>query len=360
MTTTERWCGMREELRDCLLNLIEGLKRWEENPNEVPAILRKGHKKLVKLLLHEGKKAPVDLPALIALLQLPVSKWGLPFEGVYPLEAPVLVPNLGVSHHALEFLAIHESAEEAQAKEVWAIVQYCRGAEPPLEEKYRRVRTFLIRNPVVSAMKLMSFRTELQDVELSKLLGVCYEEITEDLDRYRICPRCGWTLEYRRDGWRCGADDLCGSLVSRKELEKWEPTGNLLRLKPGVYRYTMLPGLAELEGEEALTTKGYKVTLFPQVDRYDLAIHLGSHTVYLDMKDFSHPLTLANYFNRMQVYELEKYREDHIYVVIPQYRNKVYPGFARLVSNALLPHARYLRVINEKEIQAILEGGTNE
>jgi hypothetical protein len=84
---------------------------------------------------------------------------------------------------------------------------------------------------------------------------------------------------------------------------------------------------------------------------------LTNHTVYLDMKDFSHPLSLAAFFNNKQINQLEKYREDHVYIVIPQYRNKVYPGFARLVKLALMPHARRLRIMNEKDVLAILEWG---
>lgn len=46
---------------------------------------------------------------------------------------------------------------------------------------------------------------------------------------------------------------------------------NSLETKAGIYRYTMLPGLAELAAEELLTKKGYKATLFPQVGRFENA-----------------------------------------------------------------------------------------
>lgn len=71
-------------------------------------------------------------------------------------------------------------------------------------------------------------------------------------------------------------------------------------MRYGIYRYTMLPGLAELAAKDWLTKKGYKVTLFPQVDRFDLAVELDTHTVFLDMKDFKHRERLAWMVHRLR------------------------------------------------------------
>jgi len=77
---------------------------------------------------------------------------------------------------------------------------------------------------------------------------------------------------------------------------------------------------------------------------------LDTHVVYLDMKDFKHPLYLANFFNKMEPHQLEKYRDPNVYIVVPQYRTKLYPGYSRLVTQALMPHANHLQVINEQEL----------
>ncbi|SDJ83697.1 hypothetical protein [Paenibacillus naphthalenovorans] len=345
----------KNDVRDCLLNLIAGLEQWGEDFSEMPTLLRKGHMQFVRLLMLQGIDAPIDLPPLIQYLQKPAVEWGIPVDDIFPLEAPLLIPYLGLSPAAREFIFLYDSPEEAQAQEMLEILHYCRGTVPMLEEKYRKVREFIIMNPVVSAYRLMEFGLELQDTELMKRLSRCYEDITDDLDRFRCCPRCGWTLEYRNDHWQCGTEDLCGKLESRGELKRWETIEPLQRLRYGIFRYTMLPGLAELAAKDWLAKEGYKVTLFPQVDRFDLAIQLDSHSVYLDMKDFKHPLHLANFFNKMQPHQLEKYREPHVYIVIPQYRNKLYPGYARLVTQALASHASHLQVINEKDILRVLE-----
>lgn len=344
-----------QAVRDCLLNLIAGLEEWGKELGEPPALLRNGHMQFVPLLMLEGKEAPIDLHSLIRLLQKPAEEWGISVAGLYPQEAPLLIPDLGLSPDAREFKIIYDSPEEAQTQEIVEILRYCRGTMPMLEEKYRKLREFLITNPVVTAYRLMEFGLELKDTELMKRLNRCYEEITDDLERYRICTRCGWTLEFRNDHWQCGTEDLCGKLASRGELKKWETTEPMHRLRYGIYRYTMLPGLAELATRDWLTKKSYNVTLFPQVDRFDLAVEWEKHVFYLDMKDFKHPLHLANFFNKMQPYQLEKYRDPYVYIVIPQYRTKLYPGYSRLVIQALMPHASHLRVIDEQEILKLLE-----
>lgn len=350
----------KNDVRDCLLNLIAGLSQWGEDFSEPPALLRQGHMQFVRLLMLEGKKAPIDLHSLIQLLQKPAEEWGIVVAGIYPEESPLLIPDLGLSPDAREFKIMYDSPEEAQTQEIVEILRYCRGTMPMLEEKYRKLREFLITNPVVSAYRLMEFGLELKDTELMKKLSRCYEEISDDVERYRKCPRCGWTLEFRNDHWQCGVEDLCGKLASRGELKKWEIHEPMHRLRYGIYRYTMLPGLAELTAKDWLTKKGYKVELFPQVDRFDLAVELDTHIVYLDVKDFKHPLHLANFFNKMQPHQLEKYRDPHVYIVIPQYRTKIYPGYSKLVKQALMAHASHLKVINERDVQKHLAGEATE
>ncbi|MBG9566738.1 hypothetical protein, partial [Brevibacillus agri] len=57
----------KNDVRDCLLNLIAGLSQWGEDFSEPPALLRQGHMQFVRLLMLEGKKAPIDLHSLIQL-----------------------------------------------------------------------------------------------------------------------------------------------------------------------------------------------------------------------------------------------------------------------------------------------------
>ncbi|SHE13563.1 Uncharacterised protein [Chlamydia abortus] len=68
-----------QAVRDCLLNLIAGLEEWGKELGEPPALLRNGHMQFVRLLMLEGKEAPIDLHSLIRLLQ---KQWMIHFSHV--------------------------------------------------------------------------------------------------------------------------------------------------------------------------------------------------------------------------------------------------------------------------------------
>ncbi|MFD2171023.1 hypothetical protein [Tumebacillus lipolyticus] len=344
------------DAKETLYYLIAGLEEWETIKNQIPATLQKGHLLLSRALMEAEISPPPDYVALLDLLQKPVTQWGLPEFERHLMDQPLVVPYIGLSAAAREFKLIYDSPEEAHAKEVLSILQYCRSNVPQLDEQYRQIRMFLITKPVVTYNELNLFVTTLGDISLYNSVRNCYEEITQVASRYRKCPRCGWTLEQRNHQWLCGIDDICGQIQSREQqLLSWSTTERLFRLRTGVYRYTMLPGLAELRAHDELVKRGYEVKMFPDVDRFDLEVKLGQRYIYLDMKDFSNPFSLAKFFNDQTAYQLQKFSGKGIYIVIPEYRTKRYPGFVSTLRKILSPHANHIRILDEKHILKMLK-----
>lgn len=343
------------DLKETLYFLIDGLEVWETTKNHIPVSLQKGHRMLSRALMEAEVPPPPDYVALLRLLQRPMSDWGLPLIEDPLIDQPIVVPYIGLSAAAKEFKLIYDSPEEAHVKEVLAILKYCRNNEPQRDEQYRSIRLFLITKPVVGLNDLLTFGTTLNDAVLLKSLQNCYEDITEDVGMYRKCPRCGWTLEMRNHQWRCGDEDICGQLESRdQELLGWTNNVPLFRLKSGVYRYTMLPGLAEVRAYENLLQRGYKVTLFPNVDHFDLEVDMGGNYINFDMKDFSSPFTLAKFFNEQEEHRLRKYAGKNIFLVIPQHRIERNPSYVQTLRRLLRPHASRIRIIEEKRIVQML------
>jgi hypothetical protein len=67
-----------------------------------------------------------------------------------------------------------------------------------------------------------------------------------------------------------------------------------LRLRRGAWRYTLLPGLAELDLARRLeAVPGASVELWPQRDRYDLLIRLAGSEWRVDVKDWTDGGSLA-------------------------------------------------------------------
>jgi len=103
---------------------------------------------------------------------------------------------------------------------------------------------------------------------------------------------------------------------------------DLVRLKRGVWRYTVLPGLVELDLAARLRSiPEVTVTMWPQRDRYDLFVASGAHEWHVDVKDWSNQGTLANRLNSLDP-------ETKITIVVPDRRKHQVPVLRERVTNA--------------------------
>jgi ribosomal protein S27AE len=350
-----------ETVNNMLYQLIVGLQQWRITPTILPNELRKGHLMLVKMRLFSNEEVPSDIPSLIQFLQQPVSDWKIDLTNVaFPQDAPLLIRHIGMSPEAMDFLQDYQSPYEAHQKEVYEILKYCRHAEPPLVDIYSQIRLFLASpaHAVITGVNLHSFARSVRDPELSKRILECYEPIPDRVSDFRKCNRCGWTLHFHNHQWRCGVEDICGQIEARGEPLGLENSMEMVyRLKEGVHRYTLLPGLAELQIANRLTKKGYQVKMYPEVDRFDVAVHESGQIIYFDVKDYRNPCSLAAYFNQLDPAALQKYREEHVHIVVPSYRKRSYRQYIRQALNTLKPAIRKdIQIIDESVVLRIVGG----
>ncbi|SDT09430.1 hypothetical protein SAMN05444162_3068 [Paenibacillaceae bacterium GAS479] len=340
------------KLPNLLYLLIAGIQKWNDQKSVLPHELKQGHMELTKTLLKANRDVPADIPSLIKWLQIPVQEWGLEKSSDVPFASPILSRYGVITPDTADFMQIYDNPSEAQSREVYNILQYCRLASPQLDEPYRQIRTFIIQNAVVSAEVLYSFALQFSK-ELSKYILACYdEEFTSKIEHYRKCPRCGWTLSYRNHQWQCGAHDLCGQIQAKAfQPEQWPEDRRLFRLTEGVHRYTLLPGMTELSLKNKLEQEGFTVELYPDVDRFDLSVKKDGRIItMIDVKDFSHPLNLAYFFNQLKEDQLAKYiNEKKLLIVIPDYRKQHHSMYAYQVKQALSDKASLLQIWDEKK-----------
>lgn len=353
--------GTAEAVNNMLYQLIIGLQHLSGSPTQIPKELRKGHLMLTKMRLFSNQEVPSDIPSLIRFLQQPVSDWKIDLTDVaFPHDAPLLIRNIGLSPEAMDFLQDYQSPYEAHQKEVYEILKYCRDAEPPLADIYSQIRMFLVSsaNAIITGIHLNSFARSVHNPELSKKILECYEPISNQITDFRKCNRCGWTLKYHNHQWRCGVEDICGEIEARGEPLELEVSRDMLyRLKEGIHRYTLLPGLAEIQMANRLTKKGYQVEMYPDVDCFDLAVYVSQQIIYFDYKDYKNPASLAAYFNKLDPAALEKYKEEHVYIVVPSYRKRRFSQYIRQVMNSLEPGIRKgIQIIDESALLRIVGG----
>lgn len=263
---------------EMLFNLVIGFKEWEEQKKKtpIPFQVHVGHRLFIYECSRNEVSPPVTLPELIQVLQKPSEEWGIKdIETIFPSDASLLDKEIGVTIEAEDFLEEQSSTDEFEQSEMKKILLYCR--KHNLEDTYRVIRTFLAnpKHSVISFQQWYEFKGKINDQELLKCLSSCYENI-EDVDRYRVCPNCGWTLEWKKGAWRCNKENICHVLADFNDLRFFSKTPQkLMRMKSGIQKYTLLPGMSELRIAEKLRKRGHYVILYPNIDEYDILVQKG-------------------------------------------------------------------------------------
>ena len=98
----------------------------------------------------------------------------------------------------------------------------------------------------------------------------------------------------RRDGIHSCRNKNCEQLsaklylpplppIPKHEAETWKA------VTPGVYRYGTIPGIWEIQLAENLTKLGIRVTLWPEIDEFDLLVEFSNKIRWaIDVKDWSY------------------------------------------------------------------------
>lgn len=219
-----------------------------------------------------------------------------------------------------------DPSQEAAQKRVAHALSELRQQEDG-EATYRAFRTGIIRHPIATldeaSRVVQSIRLGISDFYAEVQPQHLHPWDEESVSCLFPCPRCGYPMVRRQTQLRC-ASDLCFAHGARFLVERGghRPLGALplpqpqlaqgrCVLRPGIWRYTLLPGIEELELYERLKAiKGAVVELWPQVDQYDLRVTTQDRLWRIDFKDYSSCHRLAKAIEMMSI------RQD-LWIVVP-------------------------------------------
>lgn len=193
------------------------------------------------------------------------------------------------------------------------------------EATYTAFRRFLVEHAVVRLSEAAAIARSV-GIELAEL----YQEIprysvtkVDDQDCFYPCPRCNWPMKIAETRVSCAFSSVClhsgaffrhadAGLLPLGKLPAPDaiPVPGWAALRQGVWRYTTLPGLEELELERRLKKTGADVVLWPYVDRYDLDVRRSDHHWRVDVKDYASSPRLARHLEEKPVAE-------PIWIVVP-------------------------------------------
>lgn len=202
-------------------------------------------------------------------------------EGVPTREAEELARRFTSSTASLEELLFARFREQLAKSSRVAATGY-----------YSRVREFVIRNPVMSGERITRLTVDLQ---LPVAIGVLinqqfYEPIPSgwgERGHINICAHCGNATKTIAGGDHCRTK-ACAESLTLTIKERLAVEGSY-RLKRGIRQYWLEPGFDELRLYDELLEKGLSPSLYPELDRVDIAVD----DVGIDLKAYVSPELLG-------------------------------------------------------------------
>lgn len=311
---------------EMMFHLTVGIEKWQREKDAIPDELKKGHLQLIGLCIETKQPFPKTIiPELVAFLKKPLHQWGIPsitshFDGDLSM-----INEFGeLSDYFQEWLEMVGSIENERQKSMKKILEYC--TKHALCNEYTIIRRFLTEHPIIDSISLEAFKLNLHH-ELAAFVENCYEKL-KPFHEISICPYCGWTLERKKGQLTC--TNLCRELADFINIQTIElGSQTYYRLKKGIQRFVLLPGIVEIQWFDHLK-KRYKdaeISLYPKVDEFDILIKKGDISFHVDVKDYTHPQLLADYFAKRNI---KKYLENkNVIIVVPDYRERLKPGYIK-------------------------------
>lgn len=187
---------------------------------------------------------------------------------------------------------------------------------------YRTWRRCVIEHPTLENWsRLLLSAPEFAEINsLDELVEAFYEPLPESFaieGRVPVCRTTGTVLRRRGLGFHTECRDREAiKLAFQGECDWISFRPGMLTLRRPFRIFWCLPGRSELELERRLIEAGWRVELWPRLDRVDIVARSSDgRRIAIDVKDYLSPVRLAARFKGLREYE-----EDHMcFLVIPDY-----------------------------------------
>lgn len=284
---------------ETLRYLATGLAEWEKQEpmkrSHPPKALRIGMSRMYLTSLLQGdEQAPSNLPEFFEWAKNPVLNWKPAAEIPYLSPEVSLIEDGLVSNFGQQWQVTGSDVEmQVQEKVLQDVLEYCRANQ--LEDAYRALRKLIIERPVLPYPEYRRLLSSTQLRPLRDFLLQIYIDLVDlaEEETYHFCPRCKYAMRRYKDTYLC-RNQTCEQLCAQRHLPPLptiskEEADSLKIVTLGVHRYGTIPGLWELQLAETLTQLGVRVTLWPEIDEFDLLVEFSKKVRWaIDVKDWSY------------------------------------------------------------------------
>lgn len=289
---TESQVSTVETLRYVTTGLIEWEQQQPKKRDKIPESLRIGMSQMyLQSLLADDKTVIQNIPEFFDWANKPLINWQSASE-IQNLDPEITLVEDGFTSEftrqwQVEGAGVTKQVQEQVLKDV---LDYCRGHQ--LAEEYRAFRQLVIEKPV---LEYSEYRRMLSSSELRPLRDFMVKSYIdldkfEEHDRYHFCPRCSYVLRKLADGtYKCrsgSCDRLRVNLAPKPIIPRSEASRYKI-VTPGIHEYGTIPGISELYLTAEFRKLGLKVTLWAEIDEYDLLVEFDKKRRWaIDVKDW--------------------------------------------------------------------------
>ena len=291
---TESKISTAETLRYLTTGLIEWEKQQPEQRNNIPEALRIGMSQMyLQSLLANDESVAENIPEFLEQANKPLVDWQ-PASDIKNLASEISLIEDGFTSEFTRQWQVEGAGVVKQVQEqvLRDVLDYCRGLG--LADEYRAFRKLVIEKPV---LEYGEYRRILSSSELRPLqdfLIKSYIDLDkfEEHDVYHFCPRCGYVQRKLADGTYHCRHQFCDHLSVELNLapKPTIPKDKADRYKivtPGIHQFGTVPGISELYLAQEFRKLGLKVTLWAEIDEYDLLVEFDKKRRWaIDVKDW--------------------------------------------------------------------------
>lgn len=331
--------------------LLDGQRQIDEYgwlKNGYPRTLRRAFDLAAARNISDSRsKWPTDFAALSAVAQRPLFEWieDLSWDPDGQFTAAALIAEGEITPACID-LALPGRDPEAELieKTGYSLLRSICRERRDGQAIYAAFRRLAIENPVLSSWTTtLTNDPKLASLErLDEIIYTFYQRVPESMVVQGSLPLCSVSgTILRRDALGFHTECRDPEAIRRAragdfKATKWRP--GTMQLRRPFRLYWCLPGRSELELARSLTAAGWKVELWPNLDRVDLSASSpdGRRRIAVDVKEYLSPENLAARFEGFKEYATDY----ECVLVVPDYMPEISTGYERRFEAIRASHSK--------------------
>lgn len=329
---------MDNNLENAIYNLVKVLKNWEDDLSKLETkYISEAMYSFNKEIIKKGNMDfPKNLFEFINFL-MDKSLKDMNFDDkdfeINLLNEKIIL-NGRLNYKYKNWFEEMESITEEEEKAMKKFLDVCRKHRGKEDEEeycryYNKGRTLISKeNMVISKIKFYKLIEKTLPKELRRIAESWRKDIDINEDEIKVCPVCGKRIDFNfRVEGQCS--EICDYYIAKNNLKyvtKKINSSQYSEFTNGIYRFILLPGIGETNiYKNLLKYEKCKVTLYPNMDEFDIEVLYNDKKAYIDVKDVAKPNDLVSLLKENDgVSKLWKEEDRLIYLVIPEHRRSIY------------------------------------